>query len=126
MITVDEVESLDEAQCKAILDFFAKRAYGENTKISEVQNEDDSSTFFITMDGKYKFNIIFFDEQQHSIKDFTGIGTSFKDLLSNIAKIFNTRAASFVGYLPHTEHLIDKTSSIEEALISLDVQNVYV
>lgn len=126
MITVGEVESLNEAQCKAVLDFFTKKAYGKNAEvIKEKVFSTNNFNFFIKIHDS-EFFMLVFDESMHSSKMFSGEYPSFKVLLLNIIEILNNNSIAFVGYLPYATHLMDKTTSIEEALISLDIHGICV
>ena len=79
--------------------------------------------FFIKIDDA-EFYMLVFDESMHSSTKFSGEYPSFKVLLMNIINIFNMHSDAFVSYLPYANHLMDQTTSIEEALISLDVHSI--
>ncbi len=121
MMNAGEVECLDEAMCKAVLDVFAKKAYGKNAEVIKKKVfSTNFFNFFIKIDD-IDFYIIVFDEYGLSPKILEC--PSFKVFLLNIIDIFNMHSDAFVSHLPYANHLIDKTTSIEEALISLDIYN---
>ena len=126
MIAVGEVECLDEAMCKAVLDVLAKKAYGKNAEVIKKKVfSTNNFNFFIKIDDA-EFFMLVFDECMHSSNKFSGEYPSFKVLLLNIIDIFNVHSDAFVSYLPYTNHLMDKTTSLEEALINLDIQSTCV
>lgn len=123
-MTAGEVECLDEAICKAVLDVFAKKAYGKNAEVIKKKVfSTNNFSFFIKIDDA-EFFMLVFDECMHSSKRFSGEYPSFKVLLLNIIDIFNMHPGSYVSYLPYTNHLMDKTTPIEEALINLDIHSI--
>lgn len=122
-MTAGEIECLDEAMCKAVLDVFAKKAYGENAEVIKKNVFSTNNFNFFIKINDAEFFMLVFDESAHSSTKFSGEYPSFKVLLMNIINIFNMYSDAFVSYLPYTNHLMDKTTSIEEALISLDVQS---
>lgn len=123
MMNAGEVECLDEAMCKAVLDVFAKKAYGKNAEVIKKKVFSTNNFNFFIKIHDAEFFMLVFDESMLSSKMFSGEYPSFKVLLLNIIEILNNHSIAFVGYLPYANHLIDKTTSIEEALISLDIQS---
>ena len=125
MIVVGEVERLDEAMCKAVLDVLAKKAYGKNAEVIKKKVFSTNNFNFFIKINDAEFFMLVFDESMHSSKKFSGEYPSFKVLLLNIIDIFNVHSDAFVSYLPYANHLMDKRTSIEEALISLDIQSIF-
>lgn len=124
MITIDEVKSLTEAQCKDVLDFLTKQAYGEHAKICINKDKfgynvtlkiEDLEYYLIgyTRFGVSKTLFVEFD-----FDDFT-----WKDFLSRLED-FVQQPNAYVSYLDNKPHLIDNNTSIEEAIINLDLTHV--
>ena len=123
MMNVGEVECLDEVMCKAVLDVLAKKAYGKNAEVIKKKVFSTNNFNFFIKINDAEFFMLVFDECMLSSKMFSGEYPSFKVLLLNIVNIFNMHSDAFVSYLPYTNHLMDKTTSIEEVLINLDIQS---
>ena len=124
-MNVGDLKHLDETMCKAVLDVFAKKAYGKNAEVIKKNVFSTNNFNFFIKIGNAEFFMLVFDESMHSSKEFSGEYPSFKILLMNIINIFNTHSDAFVSYIPYANHLMDKTTSIEEALINLDIHRIY-
>ena len=129
MITVGEVESLSEAQCKAVIDVLVKQAYGEH---AEIYINNDRFAY----NGRFAYNVMLKIENMHyylfgfdkhdfsticienSCEDFT-----WKNLLNQLEN-FAQKPNAYVSYLESKPHLIDNNTSIEEIIINLDLMRV--
>ena len=124
MISVSEIENLNEDECRFILDFFAKKAYGKNAEIIQVKDEFDNEKYVFTIHfNTCQFYMIMFGiHSMHDGHTFHTRYDSCKTLLKVIAKTITAHPTAYVSYLPNTPHMIDIFSSLEEALVGQDLQ----
>ena len=81
MITVGEVESLDEAQCKTVIDYLAKQAYGEHAEICIKKNKIGYNVVLKIEDMEYFLLGYVGLELKRSFFAFSYKDMTWKDLL---------------------------------------------
>ena len=139
---IDDIERLPENIAESILLFFIRRAFGQDARL-EFLHKECSDEDFVTICTKKifepvhtKFYLFAFDES--AVEQFNKPNGAF-DLASynniciqhchrderckSILKMFAQYANRnwFVSYLPDKKHVFDRSSSIEEALIGLEL-----
>lgn len=120
-----DILHLDEAKCKAVIDFLVKRAYGKHAEI------------FINKD-KFGYNVMLKIEDMlyymlgyigcdlittEFIFEFAFENFTWRNFLNRL-KNFVQKPNAYVTYLTSGPHLIDNSTSIEEIIINLDLMQV--
>lgn len=120
----DIVNKLDESKARYILNFFARKAYGSNAEIAV--DED----YVCVKISHIKFLLFVFNDHVHKLdglsdKDYDKLEISYKhrSLWRDILRDLTEAAANgkYIAYLPDVNHLLDSSSSIEEALMQIDL-----
>ena len=122
MIAVGEVESLSEAQCKAVLDFLAKQAYGEYAEICIKKNKIGYDVVLKIKDVEY-YLIGYDGPKLKTFFEFDYENFTWRDLLSQLED-FAQKSNAYVSYLQNKPHLIDNSISIEEIIINLELMQI--
>ena len=112
-----DIFSLDEATCKAILDALAKKAYGPTSYVNflnaavmvNIKNENYFLLMYNSMTGRRVKSISYYN------------GINWKNVLNDFKQ--NADDGMFISYLPNRAHLIDSSISIEEIIISLELND---
>jgi len=139
---IADIEILPESTAERILLFFIRRAFGQDARL-EFLHKECSDEDFVTICMKkifesvhIKFYLFAFNES--TVEQFNSYTYDFDlnsyqniciphchvhDRYKLILKTFVQYASKnwFVSYLPDKKHVFDRSSSIEEALIGLEL-----
>lgn len=121
---INEVNSIDDKQAKDVLDFFAKKAYDPN---AYVNCSYDTVNVMVNGNNFALFNFkraCSFKEitRNSEFYDYVMSSTHWKDILKDMLECIAN--GGYVSYLPDAKHLLDEESSIEEALISIELNDI--
>lgn len=108
---------LSEQECKYILNFFAKKAYGDKAKVKKTV----SQVFICT--GQCDLFIIGYDEAGNAIQSigFKRNSIKWKDILCQMFNFISSHNGAYISYNKSMPHMVDESSSIEEALVHLNL-----
>ena len=141
-MNITDIEKLPENVAESILMFFIRRAYGQDVKLKFVHKDYSDEDFvmaYIKENSELpytKLYLLAFDEstvEQLNSDTFAFDLNSYQniciprchahDRYKLILKTFVQYASKnwFVSHLPDQKHVFDRSSSIEEALIGLEL-----
>lgn len=109
---------LSEQECKSILNFFAKKAYGDKAEV-----EKTISLSFRLNIGQCALFIIGYDKTGNAIWSIGSEHSSmkWKDILDQMFNFISSHNGAYISYNKSMPHMVDESSSIEEALVHLNL-----
>lgn len=138
---IDDIERLDDDQYKAVLDFFARKAYGCGSYVvmtdSTISHDEHGQFVGVVIGGHITFWLMayknsvrerhaqdMFDVYSSDYKVIRSTSSSWKEVLRHMAILTSSKdGGSFISYLPDVPAMIDESSSICEALVSFDLDS---
>ncbi len=122
-----DILHLDEAKCKAAIDFLVKRAYGKHAEICIIKEEVGYNVMLNIKDTDTIYYLLGYVGHDLILPEFIG-EFSFENFtwrnFLNRLKNFVQKPNAYVTYLISEPHLIDSNTSIEEIIINLDLMQV--
>lgn len=139
---IADIEILPENVAENILMFFLRRAYGQDVKLEFLHKDCSDEDFVIVcinenFESPYtKFYLLAFDESTveqfnytydlplNSYQSICIPHGHVHDRHKLILKAFVQNASKncFVSHMPDQKHVFDRSSSIEEALVNVDLE----
>ena len=131
---IRKIEQLDDDQCKAVLDFFARKAYGCGSYVvmTYMYNSSNSSNYISVVVNGIKLYLFAFktkirnmsvnDTPLHMYEHLHFTPSSWKTVLKTFVEYIQSKDM-FISYLPDAKVMMDGYSSIYEALTSFDLEN---
>lgn len=118
-----DILHLDEAKCKAVIDFLVKRAYGNHAEICINKEEVGYNVMLKIKDIMYYLIGYVGRGTPKCIFEFSFENFKWRNLLNQL-KDFMQKPNAYVSYHAAEPHLIDNSTSIEEIIINLDLMQV--
>lgn len=120
---LETLNNMDEEQCKMTVNFLARRAFGKIAEILASKDEHSDCYFANLLYKGTKFFLIPYDSSGRTISGvcrFRSIKKSiWKTVLKDMLEI--AYSGGYVSYLSNEAHIVDSSTSLEEALISAEL-----
>ena len=121
---LNTLNSMDEDLCKRVVNALAKRAFGEEAevKIQESWYKYNEYEILLHFKGAFFYLIPFKSDKEYCSNGFNELEKpSWKSLLRKMLEFADD--GSYVSYLPQEKHIVDSSTTLEEALMLIDLNS---
>ena len=121
---LDTLNSMDEDLCKRVVNALAKRAFGTKAevKIKESSFRHDAYVVYLYFKGHFFYLIPYKSDKEYYFNGLDRIKKPiWRNLLQKMLECANDEC--YVSYLPHEKHIVDSSTTLEEALMLVDLNS---
>ena len=121
---LDTLNSMDEDLCKRVVNAFAKRAFGKEAevKIEESWYKCNEYEALLHFKDALFYLIPFKSDKEYCSNGFHELDKpSWRSLLIKMLELADD--GGYVSYLPQEKHIVDSSTTLEEALMLVDLNS---
>lgn len=118
------LQSMDEDLCERVVNALAKRAFGKEAevKIEESHFRYNEYMTYLYFKGAFFYLIPFKSSKEYCSNDFNKLEKpSWRSLLRKMLELADD--GGYVSYLPYEKHIIDSSTTLEEALMLVELNS---
>lgn len=115
---LDTLNSMDEDLCEHAVNALVKKAFGKEAemKIEESRYKYDEYEAHLHFKGTFFYLIPFKSNKEHDANDFSRLEKPiWRNLLQKMLEVADDKG--YVSYLPYENHIVDSSTTLEEALV---------
>lgn len=121
---LETLQSMDEDLCKRVVNALAKRAFGTEAEvmIKESLYKCNEYEALLHFKGALFYLIPFKSDKEHCSNGLHELeNPSWRSLLRKMLEFADD--GSYVSYLPQEKHIVDSSTTLEEALMLVDLNS---